>query len=133
MTILLLSGSRLFYRLSMEFFTEQSDKTLSKNVLIIGSGEAGNEILRSIMNNVKLNYNVVGFIDDDKRNKDLSIQGVPILGTLDELSKIVMARNIDEVIISLQKATKDQMKKIITNCRNSKVPFKKAKWTFSNA
>ena len=41
------------------------------------------------------------------------MQGIPILGTQDELSRIVKAKNIDEVIISIQKATKDQMKKII--------------------
>ena len=129
LTTLLLSGSRLFYRLAMEFFTEQSDKTISKNILIIGSGSPGNEVLRFIMDNVNLNYNIVGFIDDNRRNKDLSIQGIPILGTQDELSQIVKEKNIDEVIISIQDESKDKMKKTITNCKNANVPFKKAKWT----
>ena len=129
LTTLLLSGSRLFYRLAMEFFTGQSDKTISKNILIIGSGSAGNEILRFIMSNVNLNYNIVGFIDDDRHNKDLSIQGIPILGTQDELSQIVKAKSIDEVIISFQAESKDKMKKTITNCKNANVDFKKAKWT----
>ena len=129
LTTLLLSGSRLFYRLAMEFFTEQSDKSISKNILIIGIGSAGNEVLRFIMNNVNLNYNIVGFIDDNQRNKDLSIQGIPILGTQDELSQIVKEKNIDEVIISIQDESKDKIKKIITNCKNANVPFKKAKWT----
>ena len=129
LTTLLLSGSRLFYRLAMEFFTGQSDKTISKNILIIGSGSPGNEVLRFIMDNVNLNYNIVGFIDDNQRNKDLSIQGIPILGTQDELSQIVKEKNIDEVIISIQDESKDKIKKIITNCKNANVPFKKAKWS----
>jgi len=132
LTTLLLSGSRLFYRLAMEFFTEQSDKTLSRNILIIGSSHGANEILRFIMANVNLNYNIIGFIDDDRRNKDLSIQGIPILGTLDELSKIVKAKNIDEAIISLHDASKDKMKKIINTCKNANVPFKKVKWTIKD-
>ena len=132
LTTLLLSGSRLFYRLTMEFFTEQSDKKLLKNVLIIGSGDAGNEILRSIMNNARLNYNVIGFIDDDPRNKDLSILGIPILGSQDDLLRNVTKKNIDEVIISIQNATDLQMEKIISACRNAKVPFRKAKWTLDN-
>ena len=102
---------------------------LKTDILIIGSGYAGSEMLRFIMANVNLNYNTVGFIDDDRRNKDLSIQGIPILGTQDELSQIVMAKNIDEVIISIQDESKDKMKKTITNCKNANVPFKKAKWT----
>ena len=130
-TILLLSGSRLFYRLAMEFFTEQSDKTISKNLLIIGTGSAGNEILRFIMTNINLNYNIIGFIDDDQRNKNLSIQGIPILGTPDELSSVVKAKHIDEVIISIQDGNKDKMEKIIANCNDANVPFKKAKWTLS--
>ena len=132
LTTLLLSGSRLFYRLAMEFFTEQSDKTISKNLLIIGTGSAGNEILRFIMTNVNLNYNIIGFIDDDRHNKDLSIQGIPILGTQDELSQIVKAKSIDEVIISFQDESKDKMEKIITTCKNANVPFKKAKWTLGS-
>jgi len=132
LTTLLLSGSRLFYRLTMEFFTEQSDKKLLKNALIIGSGDAGNEILRSIMNNAKLNYNVVGFIDDDPRNKDLSILGIPILGSQDDLLRIVTKKDIDEVIISIQNATDEQMRRIISTCKKAKVPFRNAKWTLGD-
>tara|TARA_B100000959_G_C14609959_1_gene471647 strand:+ start:190 stop:543 length:354 start_codon:yes stop_codon:yes gene_type:complete len=112
----------------MEFFTEQSDKTLSKNLLIIGSGQAGNEVLRSIMNNVDLNYNIVGFIDDNRKNKDLSIQGIPILGTTDELSGIIKKEKIHEVIISMDDKIKHKVNKIITTCKKTNTSFKRAKW-----
>ena len=128
LTTLLISGSRLFYRLMMEFFTEQSDKTLSKNLLIIGSGQAGNEVLRSIMNNVDLNYNIIGFIDDNRKNKDLSIQGIPILGTTNELSEIIKKEKIHEVIISMDNKIKDKVNKIITTCKKTNTSFKRAKW-----
>ena len=41
------------------------DHTKLTKVLIIGAGDAGEKILREIMDNNTLHYDVVGFIDDD--------------------------------------------------------------------
>ncbi len=129
---LLLSASRLFYRLISVFFTGQSDKNNTKNILIYGAGDGGNEVLRSIMNNMSLNYNIIGFIDDDIHKKNLTVLGIPILGGHQELSRIVKEENIDEVIISIQSSTNDEMEKIYTICRKTNVSFKRAKWSLDS-
>ena len=62
---------------------------------------------------------------------------------LDKLSELILScekiyynlgssKNIDEIIISIQNATDDQMEKIITTCKDANVPFKKAKWMLDN-
>lgn len=128
MSCLLLCASRLSYRLINIFFFQESNKINLTNVLIYGAGSGGDEIVRSIINNPAHKYNIVGFIDDDKRKKNLTIFGVPILGTRDDLSILIKKKNVEEIIISIQAATEKQMEEIYSICGRLGISVKKAKW-----
>ena len=125
---LLITGSRLSFRILAEFIEKHASKINKKNILIFGAGDAGNEVLRSINNNVNYNYNVVGFIDDNKRKKNLSILGVPILGGQNKLHSIAIKYKIDEIIISIHNASYGELEQIYTLCDSIKIPFTKASW-----
>jgi FlaA1/EpsC-like NDP-sugar epimerase len=81
---------------------------------------------------MSLNYNIIGFIDDDIHKKNLTVLGIPILGGQQDLSRIVKEKNIDEIIISFQSSTNDEMEKIYTICRKTNVSFKRAKWSLDS-
>ena len=36
-----------------------------KKILIVGAGDAGEKTLREMKDNLRLNYNPIGFVDDD--------------------------------------------------------------------
>ena len=129
---LLIAGSRLSFRILAEFIEKHASKTNKKNILIFGAGDAGNEVLRSINNNVNYNYNVVGFIDDNKRKKRLSILGVPILGGQNNLHSIANKYKIDEIIISIHNASYQELEQIYTLCDSIKIPYKKASWVLES-
>lgn len=44
------------------------------------AGDAGEKMLREIMDDSRLNYEVVGFLDDDAKKKGMRIHGVPAPG-----------------------------------------------------
>ena len=73
----------------------------TQDVLIIGAGVAGEELIREIKKHKELKINVIGFIDDDKEKIGKKISGKPVLGTINTLKSFVNKFNIDKILIAL--------------------------------
>ena len=95
-----------------------------KRVLIVGAGAAGEKILREIIENDYLPYSVVGFIDDDPKKHGRSIHGIPVLGSLMELAKIVKNGQVQEILIAIPSATGEQIRWIVEICKTCQVAYK---------
>jgi len=98
--------------------------TLHKRILIVGAGSAGEKILREIIENDHLRYLVVGFIDDDRRKHGRSIHGIPVLGSLHDMARIVENMDIKEIMIAIPSATGDQIRRIVTICKACQIAYK---------
>src|SRR5690606_31966844 len=68
-----------------------------KRVLLYGAGDAGMLALSEIRQNPGLNFQPVGFIDDDRAKVGNVLQGMPIFGTRSELVGVCTAHHIEEV------------------------------------
>ena len=93
-------------------------------VLIVGAGAAGEKILREIFDNYQIPYEVVGFIDDDPVKQGRSIHGVPVLGHLDDMHRIIAGKNIDEILIAIPSASGEEMRRIIDICKGCNIFYK---------
>ena len=115
LSLLFLVGFRLIFR----FINEIKIKNYKdinrriKNVLIFGTGILGEKILREIILNPQLGYNIVGFIDEDHTRIGLKIHGKPILGTINDVPKLVDMYKIEIIINSNSLKTSDNLKKLI--------------------
>ena len=87
-----------------------------KGLLIIGAGDAGEKIVREIRENPRLNYEVVGFLDDDSAKRGMRIHGVPVLGPIAKIHDMAFRDEMDEILIALPSASARQMKRIIEAC-----------------
>ena len=94
------------------------------NVLIIGAGDAGEKLLREIVENPGLAYTVVGFLDDDLGKKNRALHGVPVLGTVDELEHVIDRYAVQQIFIALPAAAGDQMRRVVGHCKRSGLAFK---------
>lgn len=72
----------------------------ANRVLIIGAGLAGRKTLEQVKKERRADILVVGFVDDDLKKQKTEIHGVPVLGTIDDLPRLVKTKNIDQVFIS---------------------------------
>ena len=118
---------RSFYALRMSATInghQPVNKTQRKRVLVIGAGQAGEKILREIMDNDTLHYDVVGFVDDDPRKQKRTIHGIPVLGNLDNLPAILKDENIQQILIAVPSARGDQIRRIVDICQQSKTSYK---------
>jgi FlaA1/EpsC-like NDP-sugar epimerase len=134
LTILFIGGARLIIRI---FLTQASPTNgkfplsiLSsqeggfKRLLIIGAGDAGEKMYRELRDNPNLNYHIVGFVDDDPKKLGMRIHGVPILGGLDELSRLVKKYEIGGILIAISSATGKEMRRIVERCKGTGIKFK---------
>lgn len=64
--IIISGGSRFLIRILREYLSSQ---TSGRRTLIIGTGSAGETIVRDMKNNPDLGYKPIGFIDDDPYKK----------------------------------------------------------------
>lgn len=99
-------------------------RTNLTRVLIIGAGDAGEKILRETIDNYKLNYEVVGFIDDDAQKQGRTIHGVRVLGAVERLSKILKRETVHQILIAVPSANGDQIRRIVETCQRCNVSYK---------
>jgi FlaA1/EpsC-like NDP-sugar epimerase len=139
LTILLISGFRLTVRLYFDLLKEAKPwrvaiqmifkplikkHTDSKRLVIIGAGDCGEKIYREIRDNIRLPYEVVGFLDDDISKAGMKIHGIPILGSIGDIEMWAKNLKADEALIAIPSATSQQMRQIVTRCEKSGLRFK---------
>ena len=119
----LVAGSRLLARTLLE--RPQSGLVAhGKEVLIVGAGNAGQLLVREIQRNRALAYTPIGFVDDDPKKKKVKILGVRVLGTTDELVRILHENRPDEVLIAMPSAPGEVRRKIVDVTRAEGMPVK---------
>ena len=96
----------------------------SKNLLIIGAGDAAEKMYREIRGNCHLNYRVVGFVDDNPVKIDKKIHGIPVFGPIEEIRRIVRQIRADELLIAIPSAKGGQMRRIVELCKKTGLTFK---------
>ena len=117
----LLVGVRLLSRVFAESVRENISS--SKTVIVIGAGFAAQTILREIRRPGS-GYVAVGCLDDDESKRGVRIHDVPVLGTVDQLPKVLASEPAEEVLIAVPSATGEQMRRFVDICTQAKVNFR---------
>ena len=117
-------GFRLAYRTGRKLGKINYAKCDVSNVLLVGAGTAGHMVINEIKDNPQMKKRVVGILDDDKNKIGRKIHNIKILGTTDDVAKIVEEEHVDEIIIALANITKEDKKRIIEKCQKTKCKLK---------
>lgn len=120
--IVLIGGSRFLLRILHER-TSVTPHDHLKRVLIIGAGEAGTMLIRSIKKNPS-EYQVVAVVDDDRNKKHLKIMDVNVYGTTKEIPRIVQEKKIDEIILAIPSLSKKEIREVYSRCIETRATIK---------
>jgi len=92
--------------------------------LIVGAGEAGSAIGRDMLVGRKSTYFPVGYIDDDISKKGMSVHGIKVLGTRNDIPGLLKANAVDEVLIAIPSVHSKDIRAVVEIIRNSGGPAK---------
>ncbi len=113
-TSLLRFGKRILRELIRGKYDGKKERTL-----IVGAGDAGVQILRSIRENPDSQYAPVGFIDDDLNKKGRIIYGIRVLGRLENIGECVKTNTIERMIVALPSAGSTIIKQTVERGREA--------------
>lgn len=112
------SFSRVFYRLIKDQRVSLS-KSEQVPTLVVGAGRAASMLLRDLKNH--FGVLVVGVLDDDPAKQGQELHGVRIVGTISELKSLVMALDVESVIVAMPSAPRRVMRDVVETCSEMKV------------
>ena len=125
LTLMLVGGVRFSVRLLLRRSgVRYARPSEAQRVLVMGAGDAGAMIVREMRNNTSLNMLPVGFVDDNVAKSGMTIHGVSVLGTRQDIPALVESKAIDEVIIAMPTASGIDIRAVISACQAIGVPYK---------
>jgi FlaA1/EpsC-like NDP-sugar epimerase len=117
----LLGMPRLLYRAWKDYRQSGSDKAVLR-VLILGAGQAGEALVRDLRRAGA--YQPVGFLDDAAKLRGSHLQGLPILGRIDEVERIAPETAAQLLVIAMPSLDAPAMRRIVAACERTGLPFR---------
>jgi len=90
-------------------------------VIIVGAGEAGRTVMRTIVARPELGYQIVGFVDDNPDKGSTDLGRLRALGPLENLPRLIEEEAVDEVIITLPWMYHRKIVSIMRECERRNV------------
>lgn len=117
LTIVLLGASRLILRLLRHSLRRRGVGVA--RVLIVGAGELGRAVVRTMAARPELGYKVIGFIDDNPSKSGLG--RLKNLGGLEQVEELLRTEPVDEVVITLPWMYQRKITALVRACEAARV------------
>jgi len=82
-------------------------------VLIIGADSLGREVAQALEKYRYMGLETVGFLAEDSQRQGVMLEGLPVLGTLDQACDVVEDYNVEEVIIALKHHDRNRLANLV--------------------
>ncbi|MGC9357026.1 MAG: undecaprenyl-phosphate glucose phosphotransferase [Anaerolineae bacterium] len=92
-----------------------------KRVVIVGAGEVGRRVMRTIVARPSLGYEIIGYVDDNPDKGEGEIGSIPGLGSTDNLACSIDNEQVDEVIITLPWTYHRRILSLLRECERRNV------------
>ena len=113
---------RMLYRALREREAGKYGATSYKNTFIIGAGDAGYILLKELSKNNIFRANVVGLIDDNRKNSVIS--GVTVVGTTYDMLKLIPKYEVEQVFLAIPSISAYNKNRILNVLKEANVAVK---------
>lgn len=123
--LLIIAGmmfTRMLYRALREREAGKNGESAYKNTFIIGAGDAGYILLKELSKNNIFRANVVGLIDDNRKNSVIS--GVTVVGTTYEILKLIPKYEVEQVFLAIPSISAYNKNRILNVLKEANVSVK---------
>jgi len=121
----LMIGVRVLFRFLIAFRQNiKLAKAELENILIVGAGNAGVQVIRDLLPNLDRRYKIVGIIDDSIIKQDSYIDGINVIGGRDKIIPICEKENVDVILFAIANISKEQKVELLNICNETKAKVK---------
>jgi len=113
LTLAFITGSRLVARSIIERPQARNVIARGKEVIVVGAGDAARLIVREMLRTPAVGYTPIGLIDDDPRKRNLRLEGIRVLGTIDDLPHVLRDNKPDEILIAIPSAPGELRQRVV--------------------
>ena len=92
--------------------------TYVQNTVIVGAGDIGQLVGRKILQHREYGLNLVGFLDDDPRERRSEVEGVEMLGSPDRLPDLIELLDIERVVIAFSSERPEKVVELARRLRD---------------
>ena len=119
--VVMLGLPRLLYRIWKDH-RQTTPGGDAQRVLVLGAGRTAETLLRDLRSDGR--YQAVGLLDDEAALKGAKVQGVPVLGTIEELPYIAQETAPKLIVIAMPLASAAEMQRVVALCDETGLPFR---------
>jgi FlaA1/EpsC-like NDP-sugar epimerase len=102
-TLLFIGALRSAKRIHRGLMRQGRPQT-GRRTLLVGAGDAGEQILRAIQQMAQSPYLPIGFVDDDPAKQGLSLHGARVLGCRADIPELAHRYQVEELLITMPSA-----------------------------
>jgi FlaA1/EpsC-like NDP-sugar epimerase len=95
-----------------------------RQVAIVGAGDAGMTLVRELVSDPSSRCRPVAIFDDDPKTHGTTICGIPVAGSVTDLSLLPREKRVEEVLICIPSATQSEMSRIVSICCRANFPVR---------
>ena len=121
--LVFIPGWRFILRLLGKASVHGRGTLFGKRTLIVGIGKDARELLKKLRTKVGEGYEVVGFISNTHKQIGKMSNGVPVIGSIDNVGKIIKEQKISDVIFAPEALSYSQILSVISRSRERMVNF----------
>lgn len=105
-------------------------RTPGRATLIYGAGRGGALAARELLQNTDIGLAPLGFLDDDPQKRRLTMEGLPVLGGLDDLERLLDERpaRIATVVVAISDLPQDTFDHVCTACAERGVAVRRMRF-----
>jgi len=115
----LIGAARFWERGVARTLSSLVNRSTQRRILIVGAGRSGRSLLRELRETPETR--VVGFVDDDPKLRGRRLQGVPVVGSLEEIGLILGRTATDAVLVTIPAAARPRLDGVVEACRRASV------------
>ena len=119
LSLILCVGLRFGYRALRAFAHRSKQGDEAQRVLVIGAGQAAQEIIKDIRAGHADEYNIIGLIDDNPMKKGRYLEGIRIEGDRNDINRIVKEKNVDRIIFAISNIDAASRKELLNICKET--------------
>jgi len=110
-SFVLVAATRVGFRLWLESVRRRGLNL--KSILLVGAGELGERVVETIEHHRELGFQVTGVLSRDALLPGTTVRGAPVIGTTDDLERILEQKPVDQVILALPSEDMPLMKSLM--------------------